>query len=116
MVAAIISAMVKDKRFKDAIKAKIGTAVDTSEMEERIEALCTQLKQVQGTKTRLEHQMDNLPVPVQGQEIKNLPLESESTVEPCSVRGFHHHIVFLASEMLLHPHGYDTGITKIMHL
>lgn len=63
MVAAIISAMVKDKRFKDAIKAKIGTAVDTSEMEERIEALCTQLK------------------PVQGMEIKSLPLESESTVE-----------------------------------
>ena len=62
MVAAIISAMVKDKRFKDAIKAKIGTAVDTSEMEERIEALRTQLKQVQGTKTRLEHQMDNLDV------------------------------------------------------
>ena len=62
MVAAIISAMVKDKRFKDAIKAKIGTAVDTSEMEESIEALCTQLKQVQGTKTRLEHQMDNLDV------------------------------------------------------
>ncbi len=27
-------------------------------MEERIEALRTQLKQVQGTKTRLEHQMD----------------------------------------------------------
>ena len=43
-------------------KAKIGTAVDTSEMEERIEALRTQLKQVQGTKTRLEHQMDNLDV------------------------------------------------------
>ena len=62
MVAAIISAMVKDKRFKDAIKAKIGTAVNTSEMEKRIEALRTQLKQVQGTKTRLEHQMDNLDV------------------------------------------------------
>lgn len=31
-------------------------------MEERIEALRTQLKQVQGTKTRLEHQMDNLVV------------------------------------------------------
>ena len=41
MVAAIISAMVKDKHFKDAIKAKIGTAVDTSEMEKRIEALRT---------------------------------------------------------------------------
>ena len=62
MVAEIISAMVKDDRFKDAIKAKIGTAVDTSDMEERIEALHTQLKQVQGTKTRLEHQMDNLDV------------------------------------------------------
>lgn len=57
-----VSAMVKDKHFKDAIKAKIGTAVDTSEMEKRIEALRTQLKQVQGTKTRLEHQMDNLDV------------------------------------------------------
>ena len=89
-------------------------------MEERIEALCTQLKQVQGTKTRLEHQMDNLDVTDTHynkkisdlqrrydeqydkaetietqmdewnsrllsvrQEIKNLPLESESTVENC---------------------------------
>lgn len=62
MVAAIISAMVKDDRFKSAIKKKIGMAVDTSEMEERIKALRGQLKQVTGTKTRLEHQMDNLDV------------------------------------------------------
>lgn len=62
IVAAIISAMVKDDRFKSAIKKKIGTAVDTSEMEERIKALRGQLKQVSGTKTRLEHQMDNLDV------------------------------------------------------
>ncbi|MDY6356512.1 MAG: recombinase family protein [Catonella sp.] len=62
MVAAVISAMVKDDRFKSAIKKKIGTAVDTSEMEERIKALRGQLKQVSGTKTRLEHQMDNLDV------------------------------------------------------
>ena len=34
----------------------------TRMMEKRIEALRTQLKQVQGTKTRLEHQMDNLDV------------------------------------------------------
>ena len=59
---AIISAMVKDARFESAIKKKIGTAVDTSEMEKRIEALRGQLKQVMGTKTRLEHQMDNLDV------------------------------------------------------
>ena len=62
IVAAIISAMVKDDRFKSAIKKKIGTAVDTSEMEERIKALRGKLKQVSGTKTRLEHQMDNLDV------------------------------------------------------
>ncbi len=62
IVAAIISAMVRDDHFKNAIKAKIGMEVDTSEMEERIEALRAQLKQVQGTRTRLEHQMDNLDV------------------------------------------------------
>ena len=39
MVAAIISTMVKDVRFESAIKKKIGTAVDTSEMERRIETL-----------------------------------------------------------------------------
>ena len=62
MVAAIISAMVKDDRFKAAIRNKIGTAVDTEDMEKRIDALKGQLKQVSGTKTRLEHQMDNLDV------------------------------------------------------
>ena len=62
MVAAIISAMVKDDRFKAAIRKKIGTAVDTDDMEKRIDALRGQLKQVSGTKTRLEHQMDNLDV------------------------------------------------------
>lgn len=62
ITAAVISAMVRDERFRDAIKKKIGTAVDISEMEERIEALQEQLRQVQGTKTRLEHQMDNLAV------------------------------------------------------
>ena len=62
MVAAVISAMVKDARFESAIKEKIGTAVDTSEMEVRIDALRGQLKQVMGTKTPLEHQMDNLDI------------------------------------------------------
>lgn len=62
MVAAVISAMVKDARFESAIKKKIGTAVDTSEMEGCIESLRGQLKQTMGTKTRLEHQMDNLDV------------------------------------------------------
>ena len=62
MVANIISAMVKDPRFSEAIKEKIGTAVDTADMEKRLEALQTQLRQALGTKSRLERQMDTLDV------------------------------------------------------
>ena len=38
MVASIISAMVSDPRFADAIKAKIGSAVDTNDLEKQLEA------------------------------------------------------------------------------
>ena len=62
MVANIISAMVKDPRFSEAIKEKIGTAVDTADMEKQLEALQTQLRQALGTKSRLERQMDTLDV------------------------------------------------------
>ena len=62
MVAAIISAMVKEPRFSEAIKAKIGSAVDTADLERQLEALQTQLRQALGTKSRLERQMDNLDI------------------------------------------------------
>ena len=62
MVAAIISAMVKDPRFAEAIKEKIGSAVDTKDLEKQLEALQTQLRQALGTKARLERQMDSLNV------------------------------------------------------
>ncbi len=62
MVAAIISAMAKNPRFSDAIKAKIGSAVDTADMEKQLETLQTQLRQALGTKSRLERQMDNLDI------------------------------------------------------
>ena len=62
MVASIISAMVSDPRFADAIKAKIGSAVDTNDLEKQLEALQAQLRQTLGTKTRLERQMDGLDV------------------------------------------------------
>ncbi|SES14481.1 Recombinase [Lachnobacterium bovis] len=62
LVASIISAMVNDKRFKEAIKVKIGTAVDTEALEKQREALCGQLKQAMGTKSRLANQMDNLDI------------------------------------------------------
>ena len=62
MVAAIISAMVKDPRFSEAIKAKIGSAVDTVDLEKKLEILQGQLRQALGTKSRLERQMDNLDI------------------------------------------------------
>ena len=62
MVADIISAMVRNPRFSEAIKAKIGSAVDTSDMEKQLEVLQGQLRQTLGTKARLERQMDSLDV------------------------------------------------------
>lgn len=60
MVADIISAMVKEPRFSEAIKEKIGTAVDTAEMEKHLEALQTKLRKTFGVKSRLERQIDEL--------------------------------------------------------
>ena len=62
MVAAIISAMVNNPQFAEAIKEKIGSTVDTTDMEKQIEGLQTQLRQALGTKTRLERQMDSLDI------------------------------------------------------
>ena len=58
----LISAMVSNPRFADAIKAKIGSAVDTNDLEKQLEALQAQLRQTLGTKARLERQMDGLDV------------------------------------------------------
>ena len=62
MVAKIISAMVNKPRFVVAIKAKIGTAVDTVDMEKQLDVLKGQLKQAFGTKSRIECQMDTLDI------------------------------------------------------
>lgn len=61
-MAKIISAMVNNPRFVEAIQAKIGTAVDTEDMEKQIAVLQGQLKQAFGTKSRLERQMDTLDI------------------------------------------------------
>jgi site-specific DNA recombinase len=75
MVAKIISAMVKDRRFSEAIQEQIGTAVDTTDLERRLEALRAQLRQVTGTKNRLERQMDTLDVSDPYYERKILDLQ-----------------------------------------
>lgn len=60
IVTASFSA--KDTLRLDFIQEKIGTAVDTEALEKQAEAMCGQLKQVLGTKIRLERQMDTLDI------------------------------------------------------
>ena len=62
MVVAIISAMVNDSQFSKAIKEKIGTSVDTEDLEKQLAALQAQLRQTLGIKTRLERQMDTMDI------------------------------------------------------
>ena len=75
MVSSIISAMVNDPKFAEAIQAKIGTAVNTDDMEKERDALRAQLRQAVGTKTRLEQQMDALDVTDTHYEKKILDLQ-----------------------------------------
>lgn len=53
---------VNNPRFVEAIQTKIGTAVDTEDMEKQIAVLQGRLKQAFGTKNRLERQMDTLDI------------------------------------------------------
>ncbi|MDD7390571.1 MAG: recombinase family protein [Lachnospiraceae bacterium] len=75
MVAKIISAMVRDPRFSEAIKEKIGTAVDTADLEKQLDTLQAQLRQAMGTKSRLERQMDTLDVTDPYYDRKTLDLQ-----------------------------------------
>ena len=75
MVAAIISAMVNKPVFVNAIKEKIGTAIDTEDMEKELETLRGQLRQIIGIKNRLEKQMDSLDVADKHYERKVLDLQ-----------------------------------------
>ena len=60
-VAAVISAMVHDPKFEIAIKDKIGTVVDTSDLVKELDTLKGKLRQALSIKGRLEQQLDTLP-------------------------------------------------------
>jgi site-specific DNA recombinase len=60
IVARVISAMVHDERFATAIQAKIGKAINTDDLEQELQALQANLRQVENAKSRLETQMDLL--------------------------------------------------------
>ncbi|MBO4839212.1 MAG: recombinase family protein [Lachnospiraceae bacterium] len=60
LVASVISAMVRQPLFIDAISEKIGKAVDTADLEKQLTVQQEKLRQVLGVKTRLEKQLDSL--------------------------------------------------------
>lgn len=62
MLERLISAMTREGKFKEAIQSKIGTTVDTSDMEKEMAVLSAKLHQAEGIKTPIEQQMDSLDV------------------------------------------------------
>lgn len=73
-VFAVISAMVTRPDFIAAIKQKISSSIDTSELEKQQETLESKRHQAEGTKARLERQMDSLDIgdPYYDQKIADL--------------------------------------------
>ena len=53
-VEAVISATVNNPQFREAIQDKIGSTVDTTDLEKQLDVLYGQLKQVLAIKSRLE--------------------------------------------------------------
>ena len=56
------SAVVKNPKFEEAILNKIGSRIDTEEIEKEIEGLEKQHRQLTGAKGRLGQQMDSLDI------------------------------------------------------
>ena len=56
----VIRKLEKNPKFEEAILNKIGSRIDTEEIEKEIEGLEKQHKQLTGAKARLGQQMDSL--------------------------------------------------------
>ena len=61
-VKEIIRKLVKNPKFEEAILNKIGSRIDTEEIEKEIERLEKQYRQLTGAKGRLGQQMDSLDI------------------------------------------------------
>ena len=61
-VAEVIKKLVQNPKFEAAIRQKINTRIDTGELEQEIENLRKQLRQVLGAKNKLAQQMDSLDI------------------------------------------------------
>ena len=58
----VIRKLVKNPKFEEAILNKIGSRIDTEEIEKEIERLEKQHRQLTGAKARLGQQMDSLDI------------------------------------------------------
>ena len=54
--------LVTNPKFEQAIRQKIGSRIDTDELETELEQLRKKLRQLNGAKTKLGQQMDSLDV------------------------------------------------------
>ena len=61
-VEEVIRKLVKNPKFEEAILNKIGSRIDTEEIEKEIEGLEKQYRQLTGAKARLGQQMDSLDI------------------------------------------------------
>lgn len=61
-VEEIIRKLVANPMFEQAIRQKIGSRIDTKELETELEQLCKKLRQLNGAKSKLGQQMDSLDV------------------------------------------------------
>ena len=75
-VEEVIRKLVQNPKFEKAIKDKIGSRIDTTEMEVEIEGLEKQLRQLNGAKDRLGQQMDSLDISDRFYEKKYQDMES----------------------------------------
>ncbi|MBE5832497.1 MAG: recombinase family protein [Butyrivibrio sp.] len=81
MLARLITAMTKEGKFKEAIQQKIGTTIDTSDMEKELDTLKGKLHQAEVIKSRLEMQMDTLDVDTPHYEKKIADLQKRLDVQ-----------------------------------
>lgn len=61
-VAEVIKKLVQNPKFEAAIRERIDARIDTGELDQEIENLRKQLRQVIGAKNKLAQQMDNLDI------------------------------------------------------
>ncbi len=59
-VEEVIRKLVQNPKFVDAIKERIGSRIDTGELEQELDTLRKRLRQLNGTKDRLSQQIDSL--------------------------------------------------------